>query len=280
MRKRVIIPFCVLLLLTSCHLPEDAMSQYEKNPFLDRAFVDTDSAKILFFTDVHIGREEDTKGIKRYNDNLISFIEKGDYSLVVSGGDISDDGSVNKASLDFIRRITFAQKDGIFVQAIGNHDRHERGNRFGEVCSHIWSYVKGEGGRETLAQYISENEEMYSTGCYVVRREGKAFLSLYVLDTSLRCFSPLELKWLDEALAEDPSPYRIIVTHDNIISGGTLDQSLFITGLGDEGEIGRFLTIADKGKVSLVLTGHHHRGNILYGDGSGILSSTVLLLMA
>ena len=108
----------------------------------------------------------------------------------------------------------------------------------------------------------------------VKRSSGEEFLSVYILDNSSRTFSSTLLKWLSEALDKDRSRYRIVVTHENILSGGNLDPSLILFGSADEGEAARFMKIMEKGRVSLVLTGHYHKGNVLYGDGSSYTEFT------
>ena len=107
-----------------------------------------------------------------------------------------------------------------------------------------------------------------STGSYLISTPD-GDISIYILDNSLRSFSSRQLSWFEDALMKDDTDFKIVVTHGNIVSGGTFDHSLFLTGMGDEGEVSKFMDICQKGRVSLVLSGHHHKGNILYGDGRG-----------
>ena len=62
MRKIVVILF-VLIILTSCRVPEYMMSGYDKNPFLDPIEVHVDNPTLVFFTDAHIGRERQKRAL-------------------------------------------------------------------------------------------------------------------------------------------------------------------------------------------------------------------------
>lgn len=268
--KRIIAILVSILLLSSCVIPEENLSPFSTNPFLEaKAVVVSDSNEIVFFTDAHIGRERTRDDVTRYDENFFSFLDKGDYPIIVSGGDMADDGGVSPELLSFVSSLS-SRSGSIYIEAIGNHDRHTYKYKTEDVLSFWYNSVFNGDTLSSYADAIFSSGAVYSTGRYELETtSGEKLLSLYCLDNSKRSYTERQLRWLEEALRVDDAPFRIIVSHGNIITGGELDQSLFMTGFGDEGEIARFLSICDKGKVSLVLSGHHHKGNILYGDGSG-----------
>lgn len=253
------------LCLTSCNfaLPDKVLDLAEGNPFLERRVLsapgyDNSAFSYLYFSDAHVNRESHQGSkVSRYDDNFFSFADAGDYRFAISGGDLSDDGEVNENLFDFTSR--FVLHDLFLVEAVGNHDRHSFDYRGNKVWQRFWHQLLFlDNNWKDYYQYLYEGRN--STGCYTYGD----VLSIYVLDTSMRTFSSRQLDYLEEALQKDTSRYRIIVSHDNIITGGALDQSLFMTGYADLAEITRYLEILEKHKVSLVLSGHHHKGNILY----------------
>lgn len=265
MRKIVIILF-VFIIFTSCRVPEVMMSGYDKNPFLNRIEVHVDNPTLVFFTDAHIGRERQKSGIERYDDNFISFIDDGGYQVVISGGDMADNGEMSDDLKNFIDKLQ--DHSDLYLETKGNHDRHTYDYK-GDNLPSIWSNTIFQSRIHlTYADLMESEYGIYSTGNYLISSP-LGDISIYILDTSLRSFSSLQLKWLEEALMKDETDFKIIVSHINIVSGRVFDQTLFLTAFGDEGEVARFMDICQRGKVSLILTGHHHKGNILYGDGSG-----------
>ena len=257
-----------MVVFSSCRIPEPVMSVYDENPFLltEERIVNTQEPSFVFFTDAHIGRERNRSDIKRYDDNFFSFIKDGGYSVVISGGDMSDDGEMSESLEAFLERIE--ENTSLYLETKGNNDRHPYNYKAEDFFS-FWSNTLFSAKTHlTYADLLEEKYGILSTGRYLIKTD-KGDISIYVLDTSMRSFSSSQLKWLDEALGEDDTKCRILISHDNIITGGEMDQSLFLTGMGDEEEGAAFMKIVNERNVSLVLAGHHHKGNILYGDGSG-----------
>ncbi|MGN1163618.1 MAG: metallophosphoesterase family protein [Candidatus Ornithospirochaeta sp.] len=265
------IPFLLsLLLLSSCIVPDGIFSSFSSNPFLEpRATITSSSPTFVFFTDAHIGRDRIRDDVEYYNENFYSFLDAGHYAAVVSGGDMADDGEVSERLLDFLHGIqSTSSGSSLYLETIGNHDRHEYNYKAEDMEGFWYNSVFGMDLHATYADKIEEGLGIYTTGRYLIRTpEGD--LSIYILDTSTRSFSSVQLMWLEEALERDAAPFKIMVSHCNIVTGGEADHSTILTGMGDEGETARFLDIVDKAKVSLVLTGHHHKGNILYGGNGG-----------
>ena len=264
--KKIIYILALSLLLSSCRIPESIMAEYDSNPFLDRKEIRVDNSTIVFFTDAHIGRERNKSDVIRYDENFLSFIDEGRYDVVISGGDMANDGEMTDALKDFIRKIKGTSS--LYLETKGNHDRHSYNYQGFDMPSFLLNSLFRADVHLTYPDLLDSEYEIDSTGNYLVSTPD-GDISIYILDNSLRSFSSRQLSWFEEALRKDNTDFKIVVMHGNVVSGGAFDQSLFMTGMGDEGEVSRFIEICQKGRVSLVLTGHHHKGNILYGDGKG-----------
>lgn len=250
----------LLLLLTSCVNPEvDARNN--SNPFENEhdlktplSSFDLNHFKAVVITDEHINKG---KG-RHYNENFYNFLgneNEKKYPFVISLGDLSDDGEVSEDVLSFREEIV--KRTGCFLEAIGNHDRHEFEYRSFDIFSLV---VKGllkiDINGKTYADYIlSSKTHSFTTGRYVW---GDA-LSIYVLDTSRRNISLKQTEYLKETLKKDNSMYKIALSHNNIITGKDLDKSLFMGGIGDVEELTRLLNVLEEGGVSLVMSGHQHK---------------------
>lgn len=272
--KKILLFLFSLTLLFSCNLPESNLSSFTSNPFLQDVSITVSSSVIdvVFFTDTHIGRERNRDDVKRYDDAFYRFLDEGNYPVVISGGDMADDGEVSESVVDFLTQVT--KRTGLYLETIGNHDRHPYNYIATDITSTWYNSVFNLDTHSTYAQALINGVEIdgrkvYTTGRYLIKSdEGESLVSIYILDNSMRCFTSLQLSYLEEALKEDNSLFKVFVAHDNVVSGGRLDQSLFMTGFADEEEVASFMKIANKYNVSLVLTGHTHKGNCMYGDGS------------
>src|SRR5574344_1716470 len=102
--KKVLLLSLLVILFSSCRVPDSVMAGYEKNPFLDRVRVETDNCDIVFFTDSDIGMDRNRSDIKRFDDNCLSFLDEGGDKVVISGGDMADDGEMTEELTSFIKR--------------------------------------------------------------------------------------------------------------------------------------------------------------------------------
>ena len=59
---------------------------------------------------------------------------------------------------------------------------------------------------------------------------------------------------------------RIILTHENVSTGGVNDATIAAFGL-EVAEVNRLLRIMAENNISIILNGHHHKGNIAYRHG-------------
>lgn len=272
--KKILPLLLSIALLCSCNFPESNFSSFTSNPFLQEVSTtsSSDVVDVVFFTDTHIGRERNRDDVKRYDDSFYQFLSKGNYPVVISGGDMADDGEVGERVVDFLTQVT--KRTELYLETIGNHDRHPYNYISTDVASTWYHSIFNADTHSTYAQalirgVLIDGRKVHTTGRYIIKgEEGESLVSIYILDNSMRCFTSLQLFYLEEALRKDDSVFKLFVAHDNVVSGGRLDQSLFMTGFADEEEVASFMKIVNKYNVSLVLTGHTHKGNYLYGDGS------------
>lgn len=194
------------------------------------------------FSDVHITRDLEDSGVTVYSDEIISFLESNDYPFAINLGDTIDQGTFdNEEYLDFLSSAANAV-NGNLIYAIGNHELHDETSfSFDRLLS--------------LLHPGQENSRMvrYTYGP----------LSIYKLDDSRRTFGRKQLVWLEEALKQDTSPYRIFVAHEIVAAGWMPDHSLAVFGI-DPAEAAKLYRIMAEYGVSVLFTGHHHKGNMLY----------------
>lgn len=204
--------------------------------------------RLLFplVTDVHTDRKD--SGVTEFKDEFISFLEGKNFPFTICLGDLSDTGDyTNDGTWKFISDAG-RHSNGNFVYTIGNHERHIHDAKFwDDFCS----ILVPEGFSPRMARYE------YGP------------LSIYKLDNSTRIYGREQLRYLEAALAQDVNPYKIFIAHINNTTGGYPDQSMIITGMADIAERNRIYRLMDQYGVSLLLTGHHHRGNISYRLGNG-----------
>ena len=267
MRKLIIA--IMVFILASCHItPIWKIAQFENNPFLITENLEktghvikgtvTDGVldveektlainanentiQIPLFTDAHIGRT-DSGVIEKY-DEFLNFLKEGSYPFLINLGDLVDQSHLSDpAVLDFYTK-TANEVNGNHLFVIGNHELHEETS---ESFDRFFSSLNKE--RETMRM-----------GHYVYGP-----LSIYVLDNSHGVFGREQLAYLEEALNKDEYEVKIFLAHVNVASGRAPDHSFIITGMSDQREVHRLMRIMEEYGVSLLLTGHHHKGNIAY----------------
>ncbi len=248
MKKAILLFSAVLLFATACRLEKLPLSDYTTNPFLTKKSLSTDVVSQVSFsaiTDVHFGREKSMSNLKWFEDNYYEFLEEKHYPFIMQLGDFSDDGTFTSGREDpFIS--TAKEKSGItssanFINVLGNHDRHNLSPRWNN----------------------DENFMIAEAYSYGKTSDGRDLLTIYKLDNTTRTIGIDQFEYLEEALKEDNSEYKIFIAHEIVASGGTLDMSLILFGLNVEDQT-KMYKLMNKYKVGLILTGHHHIGNIEY----------------
>lgn len=252
--------FCTLaLLLISCDYNNDVINNATENPFMD--FYDLgsleESQELVIVSDVHLGREEYDDGVFRYDDEFEAFLTKNEtkdetetktktsFAALISLGDMLDESSKEKEfAYNFIEK--FAKHcSNKFISIIGNHE------------THVYSVAQWE---STFTGQIL-GVDSYAKAMAVYKFDD---VSIYVLNNSKRMFGYTQLDYLEQALKKDKNSIKIVLAHENIMTGGKLDQSLIAFGNNSIPEIMRFSKIMEDNSVCLVLTGHTHNGQALY----------------
>ncbi len=254
MRKSIALIFItifIILCLVSCRYETDTTSRYSTNPFESEIVIDSQSkvrsidSPVTFFlgTDWHFGREDRKSGIVRHEKELFEFLDRktdngeNPYPFMVFLGDLTDYDNRDAEAEYYVNTVLPKYISDNFVYLIGNHEKR-RG--FTETeWEERWN-------TKTICKYVYEN------------------VSLYKLDNSERVFGKQQLKWLEESLKKDKNPYKIILCHENVTTGKDIDYSTLVFGFADIQERNELYRIATENKVGLILTGHHHIGNIIY----------------
>ncbi len=242
----------VFLLITSCDFNSALFANTTGNPFLQNTYALGSLQNLVIVTDVHIGREHHERGITRYDNTFKSFLantsQPTTYSALISIGDLVDESNSDiSVALTFIKRFA-PYCSNRFISVIGNHETHTQSmsdweNSF-PTTEDINSYFK------RMAVYKFEN------------------VSIYVMDNAKRLFGYTQLNYLEEAISKDTNEVKIVLAHENVMTGNKLDQSLILFGNPSVTEMARFAKILENNGVSLVLTGHTHNGDIIYRYGN------------
>ena len=206
-----------------------------------------ESFSFALMTDPHIGRTD--SGVTEHGEEFLKFLGSDTetrYDFVVCLVDLTDTGDIYASSVEkFIDDARKRTELNNFIYVIGNHDVRTQSKA-------AWD----------------EQFSVLTPGHDVSRMMRYSYkgVSIYKLDNSSRIFGKEQLRMLEEALRHDPNKYRIFLAHEVVTTGGELDQTLAIFG-SEAGELLRLYRIMRDYGVSMIFTGHHHKGNIIYeGD--------------
>ena len=242
---RLVLTLILAILLSSCdvHFLSEFEGRYDEGTFEKEMIVDSiDDGKldILIFSDAHIGREVNDSGVTEYNDELVAelYNKKGGYDLVLSVGDLSDEGDMGDQNmLDFLDDIV---AEAPFIGVIGNHELHA-----GKDAPY-W------------AELYEEHNVRGPVGAYGIGDE----VTVYALDSSWRIFSKEQLDALEGAMEKDDAAFKIVLSHTDLTSGDGFNQSgIFILGEAQIAERNRLYRILSEDGPSILFTGHRHYGS-------------------
>lgn len=256
MRKsfQLLMVFMTLLFLVSCDLEDAFFKTSQENPFLKNVYnISTtealDSLEFAVVADVHLDREKKDSGVTRYDDNFEVFLmeytdKNGDFTALLSLGDLVDEQyPVNEHVNSFINRFAkYCSK--LFITMVGNHDLH------------VANSTQWENSTPDTPNITYYAKRMCTIKCGEV--------SIYITNNAKRLFGSQQLEYLEEALKKDKNKIKIVLAHENVMSGGNLDQSLILFGNPDIYERANFARIMEENNVSLVFTAHTHKGNAIY----------------
>lgn len=241
---RLVLTLILALLLSSCdvHFLTEFDGRYDELTF-EKEMIVVDSIgdgklDILVFSDAHIGREINDTGVTEYNDELVAELKKGGYDLVLSVGDLSDEGDMGDPNmLGFLDAIV---AEAPFIGAIGNHELHA-----GKDAPY-W------------AELYEEHDVHGPVGAYGIGDE----VTVYALDSSWRIFSKDQLDALESAMDKDDAAFKIVLSHTDLTSGDGFNQSgIFILGEAQIAERNRLYRILSEDGPSILFTGHRHYGS-------------------
>lgn len=240
---RLFLTLILALLLSSCdvHFLTEFYGRYDEATFEKQMIdsnIDYGKLAILVFSDAHIGREINDSGVTEYNDELVAELEKGGYDLVLSVGDLSDEGDMGDPNmLGFLNAIV---AETPFIGAIGNHELHA-----GKDAPY-W------------AELYEEHNVHGPVGAYGIGDE----VTVYALDSSWRIFSKDQLDALESAMDKDDAAFKIVLSHTDLTSGDGFNQSgIFILGEAQIAERNRLYRILSEDGPSILFTGHRHYGS-------------------
>lgn len=206
-----------------------------------------ESFSFALMTDPHIGRTD--SGVTERGEEFLKFLgsdtEKR-YDFVVCLGDLTDTGDIYASSVEkFIDDARKRTELNNFIYVIGNHDIRTQSKA---TWDEQFSVLTPDHDVSRMMRYSYKG------------------VSIYKLDNSSRIFGKEQLRMLEEALRHDPNKYRIFLAHEVVTTGGELDQTLILFG-SEAGELLRLYRIMRDYGVSMIFTGHHHKGNVIYeGD--------------
>lgn len=255
MKLKIFVLFTIIIFFASCSLNDvlydRVLASSKENPFLNNVYTilesdATDKLEFALVTDVHLQREEHVSGIKRYDDNFESFLseKEGGYTALLSLGDLVDEQyPINDKVSSFISRFS-KYCSNLFIATVGNHDLH------------IATPTQWENSSPDIPVVTYFAKRMGVVKCGEV--------SIYITDNAKRIFGHQQLEYLEEALKKDTNKIKIVLAHENVMSGGVIDQSLILYGNADIYERSNFARILEENNVSLVLSGHTHKGNAIY----------------
>ena len=217
---------------------------------------ETGAFTFVLFTDPHINRTD--SGVQDHREEFLKFLEAESdvYPFIVCLGDLVDDGDIySREAQDFIEQSRSYTTLNNFIYVIGNHD--------------IRTHSRTEWDEEfKVLTPGHDNPRMM--------RYSYKGVSIYKLDNASRIFGKDQLNMLEEALRSDPNEYRIFLAHEVVATGGALDQTTVIFG-SEAGELLRLFRLMRNYDVSMLFTGHHHKGNEIYsGDGFSEFNAAAL----
>lgn len=206
--------------------------------------------RFIAMSDAHFGRSGKDSNVSYGNENFFSFLQGFDerVDFFAFTGDMMDTFSGKNASElhAFCMKIKETAKEnsninakGIYV--VGNHD-------FVNADPETWV------GEFADDDFFPSHALM---GSYSI-----GDVAIYKTDSSYRVFGGVQLNDLDAAMNASSAKYNLILNHVPL-AADTFDQTLFEFVIADANERNMMLKILSSHKPSLMLSGHHHKGNIL-----------------
>lgn len=261
-RTHLLIAFLSLMILCSCEIGflKISLPDTGENPFMDPIGIYEEGntpdeisnggeIRFVALSDAHFGRKGVDSNVSYNNKNFLTFLENaGRIDFFAFTGDMMDTftkenvGALSQFVSDI--RATAQKNTGINPKAVyvpGNHDFVKSSPDAWKEAFEEDSFFPGHG---TMASYRIGNIAIYKT------------------DSAYRVFGGAQLSYLDEAMSASDARYNLVLNHVPL-GADTIDQTLFEFVIADADERNMMLRILSVHRPSFVLSGHHHKGNIL-----------------
>ncbi|MFA7107507.1 MAG: metallophosphoesterase family protein [Sphaerochaetaceae bacterium] len=237
MKKFLSILVIIFILITSCTL-DGGLAWIDSN-FEDTTQIKEDGqdSTFLLFSDLHTGRDDDSRVYNMDMDVFKNWINDNDinFDFALNLGDTSDNGEKNEYSAykEFCNELNPLTEDKIF-EIVGNHD------------------IKGN-NRWRKPWMETTNKTPY----YTISASGVEF---YCLDNAQRSFGQTQLKKLKEAVTTSDYP-KIFLAHYPLY--GNLNVYTYFA-LASQEEKAYILHLMKENDVSIYFCGHQHNGDADY----------------
>ena len=242
MKRLLSLLITIFILITSCTLDGGLA-------WLDCSFEnlitikeDGEDSTFLLFSDLHTGRDDDSRVYNMDIDVFKDWIEDNNqnFDFILNLGDTSDNGEKNEYSeyTEFCNEMGFLSEKIIF-EIIGNHD------------------IKGNNKWRKPWMQATEKSPYYS-----LRSSGVDF---YCLDNAQRSFGKTQLKKLEEEVSKSNCP-KIFLAHYPLY--GNLSVYTYFA-IASQEEKAFILNLMKENNVSIYFCGHQHNGAADYDFKNG-----------
>lgn len=269
MRRTIYIVSILLLLAlsTSCDFALNVFSKDRDYGFQNKTEIKEDNDgdgvyKFLITTDMHFGRMKTDSSVSIETDKFIEFYNRNNWQwdawfILGDTFDTFQKSDIEEA-FRFFNQLQPKRPQAIMVA--GNHDLT------GGTIKEFNSVFKDYGEEELLKKLFIDFSD---TGSYSIGTD----VSIYNLNSAYRTFGYYQLEAFEKAMMKDESKFKMILSHIPLMCE-RFDQSIFNFILASSSERNRVYRIMKEASgKSFVLSGHHHKGNMLNGDNEFIAAA-------
>ncbi len=259
--RKILLPMLFLLILCSCEMGflKLSLTSSGQNPFSAPTPIYDDepeevrnggTIRFIAMSDAHFGRLGKDSNVSYKTENFYSFLK------------------------DMDERIDFFAFTGDMIDTFNGKNAEE----LHDFCSEIENIAKENSNINAKGIYAVGNHDFVGAdpGTWACEFAGDSFfpshalmgsysigdVAIYKTDSSYRVFGGVQLDNLDAAMKASDAKYNLVLNHVPL-AADTFDQTLFEFVIADANERNMMLKILSSHKPSLMLSGHHHKGNIL-----------------
>lgn len=248
MRKVLTLCTLVLILITfsSCEYGVEQLGNYTSNPFLNPIELNSENKvfmniKFSTISDVHIGKDDEDNEITLEDQLSVyqEYLQNEKPEFILNLGDFFDHSPKDYVLYESHKKYF---NDIKMLYTMGNHDIAKNLLTEDSIINHSTLYS------QSLQSYT------YTVDGITLR--------IYKLDNSIRTYYKQQIAWLEEALKQDDSEYKIFIQHIPLTPNPS-DYSIAWLCLADSAERNSIIRLMAKYDVGLVMAGHHHLGDTL-----------------